>query len=153
MANYFFGVNLIENLTTGMYQNSLVIFREYLQNSCDAIDKAHTNKFLAEGEDKINISIDKAAHPITIMDNGAGISVLDFKPSLTGIAASDKDLESDRVFRGIGRLCVRVYCGELRFVSTSKGEGIQSTMIKAADSSKEKIFPSAGWLGEEGLAK
>ena len=27
---YIFGANIIENLTTGMYQDSRVIFREYI---------------------------------------------------------------------------------------------------------------------------
>lgn len=30
----------LENLTTGMYQDSKVIYRKYIQNACDQIDKA-----------------------------------------------------------------------------------------------------------------
>ncbi len=37
---YVFGANIIENLTTGMYQDSRIIYREYIQNACDQIDKA-----------------------------------------------------------------------------------------------------------------
>ena len=37
---YVFGANILENLTTGMYQDSKVIYREYIQNACDQIDKA-----------------------------------------------------------------------------------------------------------------
>lgn len=40
MENYVFGANILENLTTGMYQDSKIIYREYIQNSCDQIDKA-----------------------------------------------------------------------------------------------------------------
>ena len=40
MHEYIFGANIIENLTTGMYQDSKVIYREYIQNACDQIDKA-----------------------------------------------------------------------------------------------------------------
>ena len=139
MANYFFGSNLIENLTTGMYTNSLVIFREYIQNSCDAIDKARAD-FLAADEDKIEITIDRDARRITIEDNGTGISVLDFKATLTSIAASDKSLVNDRGFRGIGRLCGVAYCRELSFTSTARGENIQSKMTVDAEKLRSNFY-------------
>ena len=34
------GKNVLESLTTGMYSDSRIIFREYIQNSTDAIDNA-----------------------------------------------------------------------------------------------------------------
>ena len=34
------GKNILDNLTTGMYSDSKVIFREYIQNACDQIDLA-----------------------------------------------------------------------------------------------------------------
>ena len=34
------GANILDSLTTGMYSDSKVIFREYIQNSCDSIDVA-----------------------------------------------------------------------------------------------------------------
>ena len=34
------GKNILENLTTGMYADSKVIYREYVQNACDQIDKS-----------------------------------------------------------------------------------------------------------------
>ena len=34
------GKNVIENLTLGMYENSLMIYREYIQNAADSIDNA-----------------------------------------------------------------------------------------------------------------
>ena len=123
------GVFTLESLVNGMYPSSLDTFREYIQNSCDAIDKARADKILAEDGGTVEITIDKDARRITIEDDGTGISVLDFKSTLTNIGYSDKSLETDRGFRGIGRLCGLAYCRELRFVSTAHGEGIQSTVI------------------------
>ena len=40
MKDYVFGANILENLTTGMYQDSKIIYREYIQNACDQVDKA-----------------------------------------------------------------------------------------------------------------
>lgn len=123
------GVFTLESLVTGMYENSLVIFREYIQNSCDAIDDAIKADILKKDDGLIEITIDADARRITIEDNGAGISVLDFKSTLIDVGYSNKTLETNRGFRGIGRLCGLAYCRELRFVSTAKGEGIQSTVI------------------------
>ena len=38
--NVIIGVNILEILTTGMYRDSRVIFREYIQNACDQINIA-----------------------------------------------------------------------------------------------------------------
>ena len=40
------GKNILENLTTGMYYDSKVIYREYIQNACDQIDKAEKQKMI-----------------------------------------------------------------------------------------------------------
>ena len=37
---YKIGKNILENLTSGMYTDSKFIYREYVQNSADAIDEA-----------------------------------------------------------------------------------------------------------------
>ena len=129
------GKNSIENLTTGTYKNSPVIFREYIQNSCDAIDAAG---IFDAG--KVEITIDAEERKITIEDNGTGISVLDFKPILMTIADSNKSRDKNRGFRGIGRLCGIAYCKELRFISSAKGEGIQSTMIFDAKNICAKLY-------------
>jgi molecular chaperone HtpG len=41
--NVIIGVNILEILTTGMYRDSRIIFREYIQNSCDQINIAVKN--------------------------------------------------------------------------------------------------------------
>lgn len=55
MAEYIFGANILENVTSGMYKNSQIIFREYIQNACDALDAAISQKILAAGEGRIDI--------------------------------------------------------------------------------------------------
>ena len=131
------GVFTLESLATGMYPSSLDTFREYIQNSCDAIDKARP-KILAEDEGTVEITIDAENRRIIIEDDGTGIPVLDFKSTLTNVGYSDKSLETDRGFRGIGRLCGLAYCRELRFISTAKNEGIQSTVKTARNFLRSK---------------
>ena len=43
--NPIFGKNVIETLSEGMYDNPLFLFREYVQNSADAIDSAGCQQF------------------------------------------------------------------------------------------------------------
>ncbi len=139
MKDYVFGANIIENLTTGMYQDSKVIYREYLQNSCDQIDKAVAEGLLQEGEGKIQIWLDFAQRTISIEDNATGIPASDFQRTLSNIADSDKQLGVDKGFRGIGRLCGLAYCRELVFTSSVKGETTVSIMRCDAEKMRELI--------------
>ncbi len=117
-----FGKNILENLTTGMYSDSRVMYREYVQNSCDAIDAAVNAGIVARKDTSIDISIDSDKREIRIRDNGSGIRKEDFVRVLSDIANSDKKRAVDKGFRGIGRLCGLAYCNELQFISSPVGE-------------------------------
>lgn len=129
MTEYIFGANILENLTTGMYQDSKVIYREYIQNACDQIDKAIKNGVLKQGEGTIKIWLDRDQRKIVIEDNATGIPADSFQQILGNIADSDKKIGEDKGFRGIGRLCGLAYCKELVFKSSAKGEKAVSTMV------------------------
>ena len=140
MDNIEFGVNIVEIVTKGLYTNSLDIFREYIQNSCDAIDDAVDAGILAEGEGSIEIKLDSDTRLITIEDNGAGINTRFFERTMRKIGNSEKSLETDRGFRGIGRLCGLAYCREARFSSTVKGEKILSALTINAARLRQEFF-------------
>ena len=132
-----FGVNIVEIVTSGLYPNALDIFREYIQNSTDAIDDAVRAGILREGDGQIEIAIDENARRITIADNGIGISAArDFVRIMSNIGNSDKTLHSDRGFRGIGRLGGLAYCKTLVFSTKVAGEKKISTLTIDA----EKLF-------------
>ena len=143
MDNYVFGANILENLTTGMYKDSRVIYREYIQNACDQIDKAVREGLLNEHEGQIHIWLDSDKRIISIEDNATGISVANFQKTLSNIADSDKKLGEDKGFRGIGRLCGLAYCGELVFTSTAKGEKTISTMRCNAQKMREMVMANS----------
>lgn len=138
MQEYIFGANILENLTTGMYQDSRVIYREYIQNACDQIDKAEIEGLLGVGEGLVDIWLDKEKRTILIEDNATGIPAAVFRSTLGNIADSDKLVGEDKGFRGIGRLCGLAYCEELVFSSTVKGEDIESVLI--CDASKMRTL-------------
>ena len=51
------GKDVIESLTLGMYEDCRFIYREYIQNSADQVDKAIAEELMAPGEDEIYITI------------------------------------------------------------------------------------------------
>ncbi|MDR2879195.1 MAG: ATP-binding protein [Fusobacteriales bacterium] len=114
------GKNAIENLTRGMYHDSQIIYREYIQNAVDQ---------KIEGEELIiDISIDKNARKIVIKDNATGVKVDKVKSTLADVADSDKQRGESAGFRGIGRLGGLAYCGKLKFITTARGERKKTIM-------------------------
>lgn len=142
MREYIFGANILENLTTGMYQDSKVIYREYIQNACDQIDKAYAIDLLPCNEGRIDIWLDAENRTVSIEDNATGICAENFENTLADIANSDKKLGEDKGFRGIGRLCGLAYCKELIFTSTAEGEETISIMRCDATKMRELITAS-----------
>lgn len=124
----FIGKNVIENLTTAMYENFLIIYREYIQNAADSIDKAIRQGIIDEKSANIDIEIDENKKYITIEDNGAGIMADKFKKVMSSIADSTKDSSENKGFRGIGRLGGISTCRLLKFSCSSVGENKMSVV-------------------------
>ena len=123
------GKNILDNLTTGMYSDSKVIYREYIQNACDQIDKATEIGLIDSGEGCIDITINQRKRNVSIFDNATGVPKSEFIQNLGDIANSNKEMGEDKGFRGIGRLCGLAYCETLKFITTAKGENTASIMI------------------------
>lgn len=128
MVDIKIGKNAIENLTIGMYEDSKIIYREYIQNSADSIDKAMIAGIYSDKEPNIDITIDDVYRIIKIKDNGLGIKKNEVHKKLADVADSDKEKGVDKGFRGIGRLGGLAYCDTLRFITTAKGESTQTVM-------------------------
>lgn len=140
MEEFQFGANILENLTTGMYRNPLVLYREYIQNACDSIDKAVEKGILTSIEQgKVEIWLDTDTRTVEIEDNGAGIPEAEFIHKLSNIADSDKTLGQDKGFRGIGRLCGLAYCNRLEFHSKCSGENTVSILTCDAQKMRQLL--------------
>ena len=133
----FIGKNVIENLTTAMYEHLHIVFREYIQNSADSIDKAISMGIVKANEAEITIEINEKEESIIIKDNGTGISAKDFKGIMSSIADSKKDSSSNKGFRGIGRLGGISACQTLIFECSYYGETKKSSVIWDAKRIKE----------------
>ena len=92
------GKNILDNLTTGMYSDSKVIFREYIQNACDQIDLAIMLGILSPGEGGVDIFTDVKKRYISIKDNATGVKAEDFIGDVGDIANSNKEIGKIKVF-------------------------------------------------------
>jgi molecular chaperone HtpG len=123
------GKTVIETLTEGMYEDSRFIYREYIQNAVDQIDKAIELGILKDRkEGKVYITIDKDNRKIVIEDEATGIESGKVFETLGNIALSEKDRTKNKGFRGIGRLGGLGYCDELVYETSYPGENIKTIM-------------------------
>ncbi len=120
------GKHILDTLSIGMYNNPLMLFREYIQNSVDSIDQLNKSRKGNVKNLRIEIIINGRAQSITIQDNATGIRAKDVLRKLHDIGRSSKKVKTNRGFRGIGRLGGLGYCEELRFITKAKNESIYS---------------------------
>ena len=106
------GPGIFGLVTVGMYDNPLAIYREYIQNSADAIASMAV---LEAG--RIEITIDRSDSWIRLRDNGPGLSHDDCLQQLVSIGRSNKQLGRDRGFRGIGRLVGLAFAKTVTFTT------------------------------------
>jgi molecular chaperone HtpG len=134
------GVNILEILTTGMYRDSRVIFREYIQNACDQINIAvKRGLFTSIGEGEIKLWIDDKNRSVSVEDNATGIPAAKFRETLYCIGESPKTLGEDIGFRGIGHWCGLGYCKTLIFTSKTPGETEESIMVCNAEQMRKMM--------------
>ena len=134
------GLRLLETLTSALYEDPIILFREYVQNSADAYNMAiDEDSTLAFNEFKIDIDIDADNFNILIKDNGYGIPESEFIDKMTTIGASNKSNFTDQIgFRGIGRLSGMPFCKELVFIN--KPVGLNKCLIYTWEGEKFHKF-------------
>lgn len=135
------GKYTLESLTTGMYNDPKIIYREYIQNSVDSLEKALIQKLIKEEEMRIEIFIDREQNVVTINDNGTGIRFENAYNTLTDIGNSKKKHVDNRGFRGIGRLGGLSYCKIIKFITSYAGENKKTTVIFDCEKLKQLLVP------------
>jgi hypothetical protein len=115
------GKDILELLSTSMYVDPMSMYREYIQNSADAVDLAQTAGLL-HVPGHVEVRIDQTARVVLIRDNGSGLGKEQFVHQLTALGGSKKRGTGARGFRGVGRLAGLAFCQELIFRSRQDGE-------------------------------
>jgi molecular chaperone HtpG len=133
------GLAILDTLTTALYEDPIVVFREYVQNSLDST-------IGTEHKVTVKIEIDRDNKSIVIKDDGPGIISSDFESCMIGIGKSNKPSHSIG-FRGIGRLSALSFCEELTFRSKATGENkINIFSWKGAEYSEMLVHDKEGTL-------
>jgi hypothetical protein len=118
----FVGYQLLNIITAGMYDDPLMVYREYVQNAVDSIDVALEKGTVFGGQEEITIQINGNDRTVRIEDNGLGIPTSSAMSTLLDLGFSPKDGAGQRGFRGIGRLGGLAYCDLLRFTTRAASE-------------------------------
>ena len=105
------GPSILGLVTSGIYDDPLTIYREYIQNSVDELSR-HNGV-----EGKVEISIDPRRKRVCISDNGPGLTYQECLEDLVPVAQSRKCLGRDRGFRGIGRLSGLAFAESVTFLT------------------------------------
>lgn len=137
------GKYTLESLTTGMYNDPKITYREYIQNSVDSLEEAVRLGIISKNEMRIDIVVDSEEDIISIKDNGVGIKSERAYSVLTNIGNSTKRHSMNRGFRGIGRLGGLSYCDTLRFVTSYKGENIKTVIEFNCKRLRQLLVPGA----------
>jgi molecular chaperone HtpG len=114
------GFGLLETITVALYENPIILFREYVQNSLDAYNRAiDDEKKRIISDFGVDIVADLGKKRIIIKDNGYGIEKDSFKDKMINIAMSGKDEDKTKYigFRGIGRISGLPFCKKLFFLN------------------------------------
>lgn len=128
VENIQVGKYTLESLTTGMYSDPKIVYREYIQNAVDSLETAVAQNLIEPQGMRIDIIIDEEAAAISIRDNGMGIPCADARDTLMNVGNSRKRHSNNRGFRGIGRLGGMSYCDALVFTTSAEGEA-QKTIV------------------------
>ena len=122
------GKYTLESLTTGMYSDPMIVYREYIQNSVDSLENAVQQGIIDHSSMRIDIIVSEENSRISIRDNGTGIKSSEARATLMNVGNSKKRNANNRGFRGIGRLGGMSYCDTLIFYTSFEGENCKSVI-------------------------
>lgn len=112
MSNTYVGAGILNIITESLYDNPIVVFREYVQNSVDSILKECM-------QEDYEIKIWREEDSLCFLDNGRGILVGNFHDEMIKIGDSSKKQSRNLGYKGIGRLSGVPYCQKLTFINIS----------------------------------
>ncbi len=135
------GKYTLESLTTGMYSDPKIVYREYIQNSVDSLENAVQQGIIEQSSMRIDIIVSEENSRIAIRDNGTGIKNSEAQATLMNVGNSKKRNSNSRGFRGIGRLGGMSYCDTLIFSASYEGENCKSVISFDCKKLKKLLIP------------
>lgn len=131
------GKKLLKMCMGDLYPNPMVVYREYIQNSCDALTEAERLGYFDNNVRK-TVSIQVNGDCITIHDRGTGVRSEDVVSRLIDLSFSQKSGNAIGRY-GVGRLTGAKYCDMLTFETSARGETVKSIVRFNARLAREII--------------
>lgn len=91
------GMYLLDSFTSGMYNDPLIVYREYIQNAVDSIDLSCEDNISSL---EVAIQLEPGTRAITIRDNAMGVPADLAEDILSSVGSSNK---SGGSMRGVSR--------------------------------------------------
>ena len=135
------GKYTLESLTSGMYSDPKIVYREYIQNSVDSLENAVRQGIIEQSSMRIDIIVSEENSRISIRDNGTGIKSSETQATLMNVGNSKKRNANNRGFRGIGRLGGMSYCDTLIFTTSYEGENCKTIVTFDCKTLKKLLVP------------
>jgi len=134
MTNSNIGLSILETLTSALYDDPIIIFREYVQNSVDAYNLLSINEQKTIKNFSVDINVDEKKKNIIIHDNGLGIPSSNFENLMKNFGLSPKARKPNQIgFRGIGRLSAMPFCTKLIFKNKVRGSKSSMYLVWKGD--------------------
>jgi len=137
------GAYILETLTLGMYGETKIAIREYVQNAFDSLQEAVSRGLLPQEKAHVELKLHADHQGITIRDNGMGIRTESAVQVLAAVGASNKSFAKNAGFRGIGRLAGIVFCDSLIFTTKAAGQTERTVVAINAKKLREKLAPDS----------
>lgn len=137
------GRSVLETITVALYENPIILFREYVQNSLDAHNKAISDGKSAVKNFHVTIDVNEQDRKIVIKDNGYGIQDYElFEERMLSIGSSHKQLDRTKYigFRGIGRLSGLPFCSKLIFRNKQANKNTIHECVWEGDKYRNELF-------------
>lgn len=135
------GKYTLESLTTGMYSDPKIVYREYIQNSVDSLENAVISGLIEKQSMRIDIIVNAEESYICIKDNGTGIAASEAQKTLMNVGSSKKRNSNNRGFRGIGRLGGMSYCDTLVFTTSAETESVKTIITFDCKKLRRLLIP------------
>ena len=146
------GPSILGLVTSGIYDDPLATYREYIQNAVDELSR------LDGFEGEVEITIDPRQKKVSICDNGPGLTYQECIEELVPIAQSKKRLGRDRGFRGIGRLSGLAFAESVAFLTRASGRDpvtrivwSKAGLVNETNSTKATELGFPNWVKVETL--
>ena len=136
MSNNYVGAGILNIITESLYDNPIVVFREYVQNSVDSI-------FKETDRNNYEIKIWYDENDLCFLDNGKGIDTNLFFDEMIKIGNSTKKKNKNLGYKGIGRLSGVPYCQKLTFINIANYESMEMQYY-SIDGAKYEELKAAG---------